>query len=310
MNYMVKKVLEHHHIEYLNFHKIQTGLFNTTYQISTPGQTKDLILRMAPDENVGMIFYEKNMMTREPEIHQQVLNNTSIPAPQIVIHDFSKEIIPHFYVIMEFMEGKAMSEIPVSFKEQEHIFFQTGRYLKELHDSVISNSYGYPKNDFMDKQSTWKDAFSIMWSNLIDDITSCGVYNQSESDFAKNQLQQHIKAFERAIPASLLHMDIWSQNILLDSQNNISAILDWDRGFYGDPEIEFAVLEYVGFMNDAFKRGYGNMPKQTPEYEIRRIFYYLYEFQKYLVIWTLRRPNRSMVNNYKNYALKMLNKIE
>ena len=306
---LITDILRHHEIMYNSITEIQTGLFNTTFKIGCPEDEPDLIVRIAPDEDTGMIYYEKDMMHREPEIHKMVREKTTLPVPKIIHADFSKNLIPNDYLIMEFIEGIPMSDVPLTQAQQKEIYKQTGSYLKELHDSTVLNTYGYPGNNCMAMKNSWNEAFYVMWSKLISDISSIGVYNKDENHFARKQLDKFMFAFDRRIPASLLHMDIWSQNILLDSNNKISAILDWDRALYGDPEIEFAVLEYVGFLNDAFKEGYKTFPGISSNFKIRQVFYYLYEFQKYIVIWTLRRPNPSMVKNYKDYALQTLKNL-
>ncbi len=47
-------------------------------------------------------------------------------------------------------------------------------------------------------------------------------------------------------------MDVWAQNILVDSMGNVSGLVDFDRALWGDPEIEFAVLNYCGISEPAF----------------------------------------------------------
>jgi fructosamine-3-kinase len=106
-------------------------------------------------------------------------------------------------------------------------------------------------------------------------------------------------------------MDIWAQNILVNEHGQITAILDWDRALWGDPEIEFAVLDYCGFNHDGFWDGYGTKPEHTPEFLIRQKFYHLYEVQKYLVIWQLRRPERSGdIAHYKKYCLELIDQLQ
>lgn len=310
MDEEVKNIIQHHKIAFDSLKKIQTGLFNTTFRVKRSDNKKDLIIRIAPDENTGMLFYEKNMMVREPEIHEKVIAQTSLPAPNIIAYDFSKKVICKNYLIMEYMDGIPMSEITLEPNDQQQIFRQLGAYLRELHESVRHKTYGYTGNTCMQLQRSWFGAFRIMWHKLIDDISSCKVYTEQENKFAKNQLDKFSKAFSRNVPASLLHMDIWSQNILVDRNKQISGILDWDRALFGDPEIEFGVLAYVGFLNEDFKKGYEAIPYETNNFNIRQVFYYLYEFQKYLVIWTLRRPNQTMVKNYKEYALQNLRNLK
>jgi aminoglycoside phosphotransferase (APT) family kinase protein len=70
-------------------------------------------------------------------------------------------------------------------------------------------------------------------------------------------LDRHIDVFDRPVPASLLHMDVWAENILADERGRLRGLIDWDRALWGDPEIEFAVLDYCGISEPAFWEGYG-----------------------------------------------------
>jgi len=162
----------------------------------------------------------------------------------------------------------------------------------------------------MEPQDSWKKAFDVMWHKLINDIYQYGVYSQEEKTNAEKALINNLHHFDFDQPASLLHMDIWSQNIITDKQGNIKAFLDWDRALWGDPGIEFAVIEYVGFDQPAFWKGYGEKPEVNPSFNIRKVFYFLYEIQKYLVIWTCRRQGmNSQVEQYKQFALNQLSKM-
>ncbi|MHA1689299.1 MAG: hypothetical protein ACTSYC_09490 [Promethearchaeota archaeon] len=41
---------------------------------SKPLNKDEIILRIAPSEDTGFLFYERNMMTEEPRIHDIFLN--------------------------------------------------------------------------------------------------------------------------------------------------------------------------------------------------------------------------------------------
>ena len=51
----------------LTFQQITTGKFNTSYIVKC--SNRELVLRIAPPRNIGLIFYEKDMMSQEPAIH-------------------------------------------------------------------------------------------------------------------------------------------------------------------------------------------------------------------------------------------------
>jgi len=312
----IRTLLLQHNYQYLSSRIITTGKFNRSFAVEIEPkiikgkEINQLILRIAPPDDSGFIFYERGMMRQEPGLHQVILENTNLPVPVIFHNDFSRKLIDQDYLIMEFMPGQPLSSVSLSRQQHDRVMNQTGKYLAELHRHCKAADYGYlGEHQCMQPQNNWRSAFEIMWMKMIEDNRKCGVYTKEDADLAKNALKTNLQVFDFDLPPSLLHMDIWGQNILIDSHGNISAILDWDRALWGDPEIEYAVLDYCGFNNEAFWAGYGNQPEQTHESEIRRIFYHLYETQKYQIIWTVRRPDPSGVDSYKQYALQALKSL-
>lgn len=304
-----KHLLEEHGFITSNITQITTGKFNKTYIAEYSDSNDKVVLRIAPHDSAGFLFYEKNMMAQEPDIHRVVREKTSVPVPQIFIYDDTRTLVDRDFMIMEFIEGTPLSEAVVSSKSRKKIMEQTGAYLRELHKFCQEDQYGYlGRHNCMKPQNNWKSAFYIMWNKLIDDIEYCGVYNDDNARLAREAVEICISSFQRNIPASLLHMDIWAQNILVDDNGNIKGIVDWDRALWGDPEIEYAVLDYCGFNNSSFWKGYGIKPEYNYNAKIRGVFYHLYEVQKYLVIRTLR-GNGFSVSDYKDYSLNILKKL-
>lgn len=187
----------------------------------------------------------------------------------------------------------------------ESVLRQLGQSLREVHN-IIGNSYGYVgEHRPMEPQSDWPSAFTIMWNKLLDDIQRCGGYDADEAGFMRHLLDEHIHVLDREIVPSLLHMDVWGQNILADDAGRMTALLDWDRALWGDPEIDFAVLDYCGISRPAFWEGYGAEREQSPESDIRRLFYLLYEVQKYIFIRRVRRNRPSEAERYRQQSLSL-----
>lgn len=308
---ILSKILSLHNFYCDSFTRITTGKFNESYicklsndKSRPPVPHNTAVIRIAPPDDTGFIYYEKNMMAQEPELHQIIRKKTSIPVPEIFEFDNSRKIIDQDFLIEEYIPGTALSEAWISPTARTKILKETGLYLRELHLSCTGDAYGYlGQHKCMEGQNDWVSAFRIMWNKLINDIVKCNVYDENESDDARKALDKHTELFKRDVPASLLHMDIWDQNIMIHENGSITGIVDWDRALWGDPEIEFAVLDYCGFNTPAFWKGYGKTPENTKASRIRMMFYHLYEVQKYLIIWTLRRPNPSRVSSYKQYSL-------
>jgi fructosamine-3-kinase len=122
-----------------------------------------------------------------------------------------------------------------------------------------------------------------------------------------NRYREH---FERPVLSTLLHMDVWSENILVDSSGNVTGLVDFDRALWGDVEIEYAVLDYCGISELPFWQGYGRERELSPPALIRRQFYLLYEIQKYMPISVWRRGNPARAARYKEYSLQLAAQLE
>ncbi|MDO8684442.1 MAG: aminoglycoside phosphotransferase family protein [Armatimonadota bacterium] len=291
-----------------HFWRIPTGKFNSTYTID--GAERPLILRIAPPDDAGFVFYERNMMAQEPEIHSLILSRTSAPVPEILVYDNSRSIIDRDFLIMEKLPGRPLSDLDdVTPEFYNRVLFQVGQSLRRIH-SITAGSYGYlGAHKPMKPQLDWLDAFFIMWNSMINDIVDCGCYDDQESASMRRLLDDNLPHFTRKTPAMLLHMDVWSQNILVDDQGNLTGLIDLDRALWGDPEIEFAVLDYCGISEPSFWRGYGENRDTSPDAQIRTLFYLLYEIQKYIVIRHYRSKDSDGALRYKAQVMRMASQL-
>ena len=119
---------------------ILTGKFNTSF-LATCGPEK-FVIRIAPPDDAGFIFYEKKMMAQEPEIHQIVLEKTSIPVPKILLYDDTRALIDRDYIIMEYFKGIPLSDFYSSRAVQSKVLFTVGEWLSRAH-VLTRESYGY-----------------------------------------------------------------------------------------------------------------------------------------------------------------------
>ena len=99
-------------------------------------------------------------------------------------------------------------------------------------------------------------------------------------------------------------MDAAGDNILVDANSNVTGLIDWERSLYGDPEIEFALLDSWGISKPAFWEGYGGEPDMSAEARIRQAFYLLYNVQKHIIIQQGRNNNPD--RHYKQQVFEMV----
>jgi aminoglycoside phosphotransferase (APT) family kinase protein len=282
---------------------IGTGKHNRSYHVYTDGGAA--VLRIAPPQ-VGMIFYERHMMAQEPGLHALLRAETTVPVAEIYAYDDSHAIVDRAYMLMERLPGRALSDIPnVSELLYDRVMEQVGNALRQMH-ALTADAYGYlGEHRPMAPQASWWPAFRIMWNALLDDIERSGGYSVEEAGAMRALLDAYQGYFDRPVPASLLHMDVWSQNILIDERGMVTGLVDLDRALWGDPEIEYAVLDYCGISKPAFWRGYGRQRDNSPEAQVRQRFYLLYEVQKYIVIHRLRRDDPAGAQRYVEHSFRL-----
>ena len=268
------------------------------------------VLRLAPPDDAGFLFYEVRMMAQEPQIHQIVGEETSIPVPAVWAFDDTREIIPRDFLILERLPGRPLPP-PGEGDDgtSDGILRQLGRLIRELH-AITGPQFGYlGAHHPMEPERHWFAAFETMWGNLLHDVESCGGYAPEEASRLKNLLYARRGAFTSLRRACLCHMDLWWENILVED-GRITGLLDWDRALWGDPEIEFAVLDYCGMSRPSFWEGYGAARPDDGPARMRSKFYFLYELQKYIVIERRRRGNPSKADLYRRAALQLASEIE
>jgi len=290
----------------LTFTPIQTGKHNASYWIDT-GDGR-FVLRIAPPDDAGFLFYERLMMRQEPDLHALIRTETDIPIAEIMGYDFSRTRIDRDYLVMAALFGTPLSDTPrLTSSLFRRALSQVGEYLRQLHAiTAADGQYGYlGAHRPMVPQSNWLEAFRVMWNKLLDDVVTCGIYNENEAGAMRNLLELHTEHFDRPVNSSLLHMDIWSQNILVDEDGNVTGLVDFDRALWGDVEIEFAVLDYCGISEPSFWEGYGIPRDESLPAMIRRQFYLLYEIQKYIPIRVWRRNNPADAMRYKQQSFQM-----
>jgi len=294
----------------LVFEPIATGHFNRSLIIRNDGDPS-FVVRIAPPDDAGFLFYERLMMRQEPIIAERLLAETSVPVPRVLFSDFSREVTDRDYLVMEMLPGDALSEIGgrLTAAQTDNVLRRVGECLREVH-ALEGTAYGYVgPHKPMEPCLSWADAFVAMWALIIDDIVHCEAYPESLRSPLASLPSRHRSLFDYHGPPVLLHMDVWSQNILVDENGRLTGLIDWDRALYGDPEIEFSVLDYCGISRPSFWRGYGPQPRKTREFLLRRTFYLLYEHQKYIVINRLRRKNYRRAAGYVSDCRRMLKSL-
>ena len=292
------------------FTPIRSGKHNTSYWVDTDGGR--YVLRLAPPDDAGLLFYERLMMRQEPELHELIRARTPVPVAEVVAFDFSRALVDRDYLLMTALPGVPLGEVRgLGRARLGGVLRQVGGYLRDLHaltapECLGVSAYGYlGAHRPMEPQATWADAFHIMWNKLLDDVVASGCYTEGEAQGFRDLLDRQRAHFERLTMPRLLHMDVWAQNILVDGAGDVGGLVDFDRALWGDPEIEYAVLDYCGVSEPPFWEGYGARRDESEAARVRRRFYLLYELQKYMPIAVWRGKDPAGARAYKRQCLAL-----
>jgi len=277
-----------------------------------PSITTSYVLRVAPPDSLLQLFYEYRMMRQEPEIHRRVRAETPVPVPRILAHDFSRERTDRDFLVMELMPGRPLTEVgPQAFARAME---ELGGYVAQLHGlKEPQNRFGYVgAHNCMPPQPDWQSAFFEMYRRLLDDIVETGIYDRKTADWALSLLHSHAPVFEHTEVSRLCHGDLWVENILATVDGELTALLDFDRACWGDVEWDLAIADYCGMSREEFWRGYGGPDfRRDRSAEVRRLFYLLYEHQKYIVISvSSRREDPQGARRYADQSLQIMRRFK
>jgi aminoglycoside phosphotransferase (APT) family kinase protein len=285
------------------------GKFSETFEVTDQDQHA-YVLRVAPPDSVLQLFYEYRMMRQEPAIHRRLLEETSVPAPQILAYDFSRELLDRDFLIMPRLSGVPLSAARLSQRAYNNALSQWGSYVAEIHSLTDrEHRFGYlGEHDCMPPRPSWRLAFLEMYRRELDDLLRCGVYAQTMADAAMELIEKHASCFDSCNTSRLCHGDLWVTNLLVDATGEVTGVIDFDRACWGDREWDLAIAEYCGITKPAFWEGYGGRVDNTAgEAAIRRFFYLLYEHQKYIVISTsIRRNDPAGAQRYARECLAIM----
>ena len=103
-------------------------------------------------------------------------------------------------------------------------------------------------------------------------------------------------AFEKIEKPSLIHGDLWHGNILVDNNARILGVIDWDTAVWGDPAMDFYILDIRCFNRVAFRSNYrGDINWQCKDYELRLKFYRIYGLMRTVFAYANRTTSQNAV---------------
>ncbi len=242
------------------------GEYNSVCKVETQ-DTEKYVIKLAPKTNVEVLTYENNLIKSEVNSYEKLASLKTVQIPKIYGYCFNEKE-PYQYLIMEFIDGKMLSDLKLDKCEYDNIMFDLGKAMAEIHNLENTEGFGYIQNGL---KETWKEAFFSMIENVIAD----GERKNAKIPYL-NEIRKLINdnayILDEVKNPSLIHFDLWAGNIFI-KDNKLYSIIDCERAMYGDVMGEFVSLDYITPFskenNKSLIDGYNSLAKIKIEFNNR-----------------------------------------
>lgn len=207
--------------------KFPSGQSNPTYRIAAA--SGDFVLRRKP---FGQLLPSAHAVDREYRL-LMALHPLEFPVPRPLSLCEDPQVIGAIFYVMEVAKGRAYANGALPEFDpltRRRIYEQLIDTLADLHniDPVAADlgDFGRPGNYFERQVARWTRQ-----------------YRDSQTDYLP-EMERLISFLPQTIPeqsgTSIVHGDYRIDNVMLDGDGTLTAILDWELATLGDPLADFS----------------------------------------------------------------------
>ncbi|GAB3299719.1 phosphotransferase family protein [Parasphingorhabdus pacifica] len=220
---------------------VQGGRSNLTYIVGDG--TDKWVVRRPP---LGHVLATAHDMSREYRV-MTALRETSVPVPRTHLLCQDEEVIGAPFYVMEYVAGTVVRTPEdtdrLTLDQRRELSFQLMDVLADLHEiapqEVGLEEFGRP-DGFLERQvRRWNKQLAASQNREIE-----GVAELAE------RLAETVPTTRRS---GIVHGDYRLDNVIIDANHDIRAVLDWEMATLGDPltDLGLLIVYWDGFGNIA-----------------------------------------------------------
>jgi aminoglycoside phosphotransferase (APT) family kinase protein len=237
------------------------------WDVLTRRPTLHLIIKLAGPRAALTSAFE-----RTAALHRLLREKTSVPVPEIVAASEQYRKWPWRYFIKTYLPGIEWAEVAgrVQADELRAARAQLGAAVAELHQ-VRFPAYGE-----LDNQAVVTSP--LPYPEALAQRVRRMVANPQAQAYLLAMLAQRGALFEGLHDPSVCHEDLHHYNLLLEKQDGawkLSAVLDFEKAWAGDHEIDLARMDLWHMTLDPFWNAYREHGAVDPGYAQRKALYQL-----------------------------------
>lgn len=262
---------------------LEGGMFNTTYSVTLSGG-KRYVLRVGPVNRHLLLPFETALMTSEKWFYQ-LCAGKNVPVPKVVACVTDQKRIDRDYMITEYIDSVCLNSEKISTREKQKLYFELGNITANFH-AIEGRQFGRVSDVMTGRgYESWGRYLRSEFSQTVERLKPYRLFDGGILDKIEQIPVVYGEVLNDIQKAQLVHADLWEGNVLISpSHRRVAAVIDADRGLFGDAAYEFA----GGWMkSDAFFAGYGKVdlghPRAALRQKIYRLLYRLIDTYVYFV---------------------------
>ena len=188
----------------------------------------------------------------EPRLHEYVADRMDIPIPRILVFEQEPEADVPPYFVTERVRGENLADRygEMTDDDWDRVVTQVGTILGDLHDGIAFEAFG--------RLILYDDRITIRnwrgnWREYFGDLTRGHIDYLDRTPFSgvQSRAGEALEAGLGAVPEDgvprLVHDDFQPTNLLclLDREEPITAVLDWQDTLAAHPDYQLAQAEFL-----------------------------------------------------------------
>ncbi|MDT0322936.1 phosphotransferase family protein [Streptomyces millisiae] len=252
--------------EVLAHEPLAGGTYNTLHRLVLRDGRR-LVLKLPPPADTPGLAYERALLVGETAFYRAAAGTA--PVPEVV--SWSED-----HLLMTECAGTSWHEAPPSEGERAGLRRELGALVGRLH-AVHGPGFGYP-GGALPPSADWRGTFTTMLDAVLTDAERYAAPLPVPPDRIRELAAGAAPALDEVRAPALVHFDLWAGNVLL-ADGRVSALIDGERMFWGDPLADFASLCLLAPLDRDLLDGYasvGGTVDFTPAARVRMALYRAY----------------------------------
>ncbi len=288
---VLKELLNTAPIEY---RLLSGGLFNTTYFVHT-AEYGNIILRIGPINRHLLLHFEHNMMEAEAIVYR-LLAAHGIPSSELIAVDTSKTLIERDIMIVRHIPSTTYTlrreDSPFSLADTDRLYRILGENIAKLHQ-IEGPHFGHVY-DVAKGVGThrWSDFLKNELEQIITQSAPYKICTEQDHEDMREILHRYTPFLDEIDTPRLIHADLGPNNLLIRNDKTppeFAAFIDTDRAMWGDPDFDFAYMEWM--FCPSLWEGYGRALDDGEASVCRRLIYRMIRFLCNAYVWEVEYNN-------------------